>query len=178
MDSDEALESDEQSGSDDASELDDESNLAMLDSDGDGSEVSESNVDREADLMLEDSEDEAAAVSQDSLEERRAGMPAETSGQPAVTPGRSSATLLYNTIFGAVHCLMFAHHKLHRISVFGGLESIYRCRPRSGLLWVLPVAAQMHQAPLFAVILQILSTYLETCAVLHGACFASCSSLE
>lgn len=60
----------------------------MLDSDGGGGEVSESDLDRAADLMLEDSEDEAAAVVHSSLKERRAGMPAETSGQPAVTPGR------------------------------------------------------------------------------------------
>lgn len=37
----------------------------------------------------------------------------------------------------------------------------------------LPVAAQMFQAPLFAVILQVLNTYLETCAVLHEWCFTN-----
>ena len=41
--------------------------------------------DGEADVLLEDSD--GTDASRSSLEERRAGMPAETSGQPAVTPG-------------------------------------------------------------------------------------------
>ena len=83
----EALESAGTSGSDQASHSDKGSDSEMLDSDSEGGEVSEADPDGVADLMLVDKEDEDATVTHDSLEERRAGMPAEPSGQPAVTPG-------------------------------------------------------------------------------------------
>lgn len=51
-----------------------------------GGESSEDESDADqADALLEDSD--GTDVGQSSLEERRAGMPAESSGQPAVTPG-------------------------------------------------------------------------------------------
>ena len=61
-----------------------------------GSESSESDADEAASL----SEDrDASDASQSSLEERRAGMPAETSGRAALTPGASWPTIFSLQIF-------------------------------------------------------------------------------
>lgn len=95
FDSDEALDSDEPSDSDQLSLSDEGSGSEMLDSDSEGGEVSDTDSDGAADRMLWDADGEAAAASHSSLQERRAGMPAETSGKPAVTPGKQVLVPLY-----------------------------------------------------------------------------------
>lgn len=75
--------------SDEVSESDEASDSEMPGSDGNSGEDAASDSD-EADEVLPSHSSKAqqsTAPSRSSLEERRVGMPAETSGQPAVTPG-------------------------------------------------------------------------------------------
>lgn len=77
--------------SDDASEAEEAYDL-KIGSDSDSGEVHDSGS-GEADELLTGQNNKAqqgTASSPSSLEERRAGIPAETSGQPGATPGKSS----------------------------------------------------------------------------------------
>ena len=98
MDSDEALDLDEPSDSDQASHSDEGS-----DSDEEGGDIPETDSDGVADQMLVNKHDEDATATDSSLEEKRAGMPAGPSGQPAVTPGNKVVTCFPVALSQAAH---------------------------------------------------------------------------
>ena len=153
LDSDDALESDEPSDSDQVSHSDKGSDSEMLDSDSEG-EVCDTDSDGAADQTLGDIE--AAAANHRSLEERRAGMPAETRGQPAVTPGKQVVALLYSTAVNAVHSVTTVEVPKHCVLVFchcAGAKHHLQMWTQTWLTVGLPAAGQVFQAPLFDVVM-------------------------